>query len=151
MVVDYRAIWKILGGKFKDGSADIDSISADKYYDEVLCILGCKENEDTGSIENLSINMMVGNKVMPSCEINFNLYYHETKHADNPVRVEAAISEAITQYGREIKSELTHVSNEYAIVCMNFETEEDAKMLHDLITEKYSELDEIYGFIDRNL
>jgi len=152
MAVDYRKVWKALGGTFlKDGSVDTDSVMVThEDYKEVLDMLGCKVDEDCkDNIKSLSINMQANNIEIPSCEIRFKNYEY-SRERDNPARIETAISYAIEQYGKEINSDLG-ICQDIAIVWMNFETEDDAKRFYELITEEYSELDKIWNVIYEHL
>ena len=154
MVVNYKKIWKLLGGKFlENGPADMDSININTDYKEALRILGCKFEETSmvvNDTEYLSLNMQANHTAIPSCKIIFNRY-QDSNHADNPSRVEAAIYEAIKEYGKKLNSKITYIGGKSVIVWLDFKTEADAKKVYDLITKKYSELDEIYKFLHRNL
>jgi len=154
MTADYRIIWGAAGGTFlKDGSVDEDSIEASIDYREVLHMLGCKVDEDcTDYIKHLSINMKANDIEIPSCEINFAVYSGGgTNGRDNPARVETAILHAIEKYGRIINSDPAYITQDIAIIWMNFGTEDDAKRFYGLVTEEYSELNKMWDNINNKL
>ncbi|MCK4808964.1 MAG: hypothetical protein KAS90_05050 [Candidatus Aenigmarchaeota archaeon] len=152
MTADYR---KVLGALcdefFEGGSTDIDSIQINGDYREALRMLGCEVEENCKKdIETLSIGMRVDNVEIPSYDIKFAAHPYLLTHRDNPLRVETAISHAIEQYDKEINSEL-YITQDIAIVGINFGTEDDAKRFYELVTKEYSKLNDMWNFIYENL
>ncbi len=151
MIVDYEKILEALSG-IGDGSANTGSVKLKRDYEEVLGMLGCKVDENhIGRIKHLSINMKANNRVIPSCEMYFNINPSDVAHRDNPARVETAISHAKEQYGKEIDSDLIYVDHDRAVVNIDFETNEDAETFYKLIAEEYSKLNNIYELFINNL
>ncbi len=152
MTADYEKVWKVVCDEFfEGGSTDIDSKQTNGDYREALRMLGCEVEENCkNDIETLSIGMRVDNVEIPSYEIKFFAHPYLLTHRDNPARVETAISKAIEQYGKEINSDL-YISQDIAIVWMNFGTEDDAKRFYGLVKEEYSKINEIWDFIYKNL